>query len=1771
MENRKFVKFIIPVFILGFFAFNTNPVFAYWIDTHALLTKDAVEFYSEKVGTTTINNFIDYLVDGARKEDDVPRWMNHFYDPVYDRGLTMDSKIDPFYVLGNWNKSKDWVANSDLQNEMKYKVPTTVASILTAVQQGRVSNLTTKTDFTWNEALYFWINGEKEKAMFALGHILHLIQDVSVPDHTRNDPHPEGSIYEKWTSQFSLNNPDNKLLPKLATKNLIGFDNLGSYFDELAKYSNNNFYSKDTIGIQSGYDLPEPDFTSKEGDYFYGFKSDREGNNYKLFVKERQGLFGTVVAIKGSISLLLNKKGGDKVVSDYWSLLSSKAVQYSASVIDLFFKEAERLKDDPQFVKKESFFAQVVDVAKGIVSAITDTVKDIVSIVKDNAQIQDQNLLTSVSLDENNSEVQLGEQKIIGPSLAVPSVQNELALSLPKELVPTPQRGAKEVKPIVEEPRVVLKQYVAPEMKQPALNSPKKNIASSTQNELLENIQICSFQTTKVPTYQKLLINEVAWMGSVKNSSDEWIELKNISNSELDVSNWQILDKEEQIKITFPENIKISVGGFLLLERTDDNSVPNVKADIIYTGAISNSNEALRLFDDKCNLIDEVFANSEWPAGDSPTKRTMERQADLTWWTYNGAGEGSGDALILGTPKKENMVKVISYGGGGGGGGGGGAATAVVVVETNNNSNIQPSKILISEIQITGGAGKTDNDFIELYNPNDASVNLKGYRLVKRTKTGTTDTSIKSWTDDAYIESKSYYLWANSDYKDIFTLPNATTSASLANDNGVALRFGAEDTGTIIDSVAWGAAENAFIGAGVFSQNPGASQSIQRKFQDNTFIDTDNNAADFEIQNCSSPKAQSASCQSAAADTNQAPGAFFVFSTTTPKTGEEIIFNATSSTDADGNIALYDWNYGDGSLATSTQATTTHSYLLVGDYNVSLTVFDNLNATSTISKTITVSANVVSNQAPMAVFNFLPVEPKINEAIIFNAASSTDLDGNIVLYDWNFGDPSASSGQATSTTFTATTTHSYLLAGNYKTGLTVWDNQGATSTAEINFIVASSTADSDNSSGHILISEIMPGMGTGKSDEEFVELYNPNNIAIDLTGYSLRKKTSAVATSSTPLVSMANFSNKIIPAKGFLLITSPNYSASSTADVIYSSASYGLANDNDQAVLLRNSVGETADEVYYVSIPDGKSLERKALSSGICVSAQGDGTSTSSVQAEFLGNGCDINNDESDFDIRNIPAPQNSQNFPEPRNKPIVAANFIGEYNKANKKINLSWNESHDYSGATSTLSYLISDISANPVLGSITTSSTTAEFNITEIGRDYVFEIKVTDREGLSSDISTATVSVPSTSIEDVNYLLVNQTNCNESSGGDVGQIFRPTATGVLSSITMKMYASNWGHSDARLYIYEWNGNASSTLETSKGNILVESIITDITPNVLGYTPEQTWNFSGANNIVLEKEKYYYLEAKNGPSSATPGYQTTDIRYCIGNSNSLIDGDGWSGPGKNDLYLIINAVKNGSVSLQEPIDNQVYYDSNLNYKIKYLEPADKKYSSITMETTDFFTGATVDSQTISLSDSEQTIGWHEISRNLNMNRAGYFKTKISLSDSIKSEINFSVFGAEPPAGKLLNQNSYSTNIGESQFSGQIFRPAVSGWADSLSIIAIANGSNVYHGYNYWSVYEWNGNGNSLTGSQGNLLATTSPLYLTSNDFTQMSWGFTGDGLYLDSTKYYLLTLNKVTNGGQVPHLSMKISSNGSLIDGRLIAQYINQGDLYLILNKKPD
>ncbi|MDP5273144.1 PKD domain-containing protein [Chengkuizengella axinellae] len=86
--------------------------------------------------------------------------------------------------------------------------------------------------------------------------------------------------------------------------------------------------------------------------------------------------------------------------------------------------------------------------------------------------------------------------------------------------------------------------------------------------------------------------------------------------------------------------------------------------------------------------------------------------------------------------------------------------------------------------------------------------------------------------------------------------------------------------------------------------------------------------------------------------TNNAPIALAESSTTTAEVGEQITFFGDGSTDSDGTIDSYEWNFNDGE--TSTSQNTRHTFTAAGTYNVTLTVTDNEGAIDTDTITITV-------------------------------------------------------------------------------------------------------------------------------------------------------------------------------------------------------------------------------------------------------------------------------------------------------------------------------------------------------------------------------------------------------------------------------------------------------------------------------------------------------------------------------------------------------------------------------------------------------------------------------------------------------------------------------------------------------------------------------------------------------------------------------------------------------------------------------------------------
>ncbi len=122
-----------------------------------------------------------------------------------------------------------------------------------------------------------------------------------------------------------------------------------------------------------------------------------------------------------------------------------------------------------------------------------------------------------------------------------------------------------------------------------------------------------------------VLINEIAWMGAASSASDEWMELYNNGDASVDLSDWMFNAADGTPNIALQGMIPAK--SFFLLERTDDSSVPNIAADLIYTGALSNSGELLILRNASGVEADMADGSGGWSAvgGNNTTKETAQR------------------------------------------------------------------------------------------------------------------------------------------------------------------------------------------------------------------------------------------------------------------------------------------------------------------------------------------------------------------------------------------------------------------------------------------------------------------------------------------------------------------------------------------------------------------------------------------------------------------------------------------------------------------------------------------------------------------------------------------------------------------------------------------------------------------------------------------------------------------------------------------------------------------------------------------------------------------------------------------------------------------------------------------------------------------------------------------------------------------------------------------------------------------------------------------
>jgi PKD repeat protein len=163
---------------------------------------------------------------------------------------------------------------------------------------------------------------------------------------------------------------------------------------------------------------------------------------------------------------------------------------------------------------------------------------------------------------------------------------------------------------------------------------------------------------------------------------------------------------------------------------------------------------------------------------------------------------------------------------------------------------------------------------------------------------------------------------------------------------------------------------------------------------------------------------------------DESPSAAFSLTTAAPLQGRPVSLDGTASSDPDGSIVAYRWNFGDGS-APGTGATPSHTYARAGTFTVTLTVTDSSGAAATGAQRVAI------DELPSARLVVRVARPASGLPVRFDASSSSDPDGSVRSYRWNFGDRSRPEGGVSPT-------HSYRKAGTYEVTLTITDSAGRT-------------------------------------------------------------------------------------------------------------------------------------------------------------------------------------------------------------------------------------------------------------------------------------------------------------------------------------------------------------------------------------------------------------------------------------------------------------------------------------------------------------------------------------------------------------------------------------------------------------------------------------------------------------------------------------------------------------------------------------------------------
>jgi len=340
-----------------------------------------------------------------------------------------------------------------------------------------------------------------------------------------------------------------------------------------------------------------------------------------------------------------------------------------------------------------------------------------------------------------------------------------------------------------------------------------------------------------------------------------------------------------------------------------------------------------------------------------------------------------------------------------------------------------PSSVIINEVAWGGATWDPTAEWIELFNTTSEPIDVSGWRLVS--SDGSPNIllhgRLEPWIADASADA--FLLLERAGDRSAPGVSADIIYAGALDDGGEAL-FLLDADGRVVDSANAPSLPNDITPWPAGCGADGASSNASMERIETTGSDTPSNWATWHSVD-HPEEAANGTPKRRNSVFNIPPLASMSYEPARPVPGQPVQFDASASSDANDEIVSYRWMFGD--TTTGEGAIVEHTYRDPGGYNVTLTVTDDTGRETNLSHLV----RVLVTMPPTADFSIVPSFPERRFHALDTLGfqdESHDLDGNLVAWEWRFGDGTQADKERVF--------HQYQSPGDYVVWLAVTDDQG---------------------------------------------------------------------------------------------------------------------------------------------------------------------------------------------------------------------------------------------------------------------------------------------------------------------------------------------------------------------------------------------------------------------------------------------------------------------------------------------------------------------------------------------------------------------------------------------------------------------------------------------------------------------------------------------------------------------------------------------------------